>query len=141
VPKKGQLSGNPLGKNPGDVWYISSVNGCHVEKTAHPCQFPVAIPDLLIRSLTREGDWVLDPFMGAGTTLVAALMNGRRGAGADLKPEYVAAARDRIASGMAGELRVRATGIGTLEPAPSNGPIRVALRPPSASNHPGPDQP
>jgi DNA modification methylase len=55
--------------------------------------------DLLIRSLTREGDWVLDPFMGSGTTVVAALMNGRRAAGADLRPDYVAAARNRLELG------------------------------------------
>src|SRR5437016_7873540 len=39
-PKRGQLSCNPLGKNPGDVWDITNVKHCHPEKTTHPCQFP-----------------------------------------------------------------------------------------------------
>jgi hypothetical protein len=72
---------------------------------------------------------------------VAALMNGRRGAGADLKSEYVAAARNRITLGMAGELRVRTTGIGVLNPSPSNGPIHVTLRPPSGAGDSDPAQP
>ena len=47
-PNKGQLSGNPMGKNPSDVWDIPNVKAKHIEKTAHPCQFPVAIPRRLI---------------------------------------------------------------------------------------------
>ena len=43
-PNKGKLSGNPLGKNPSDVWEIPNVSAKHVEKTDHPCQFPIAIP-------------------------------------------------------------------------------------------------
>jgi adenine-specific DNA-methyltransferase len=42
-PKKGQLSGNPLGKNPSDVWEIPNVKANHVEKTIHPCQFLVEL--------------------------------------------------------------------------------------------------
>ena len=42
-PKKGQLSGNPLGKNPSDVWEITNVKHNHPEKTEHPCQFPVEL--------------------------------------------------------------------------------------------------
>ena len=52
--KKGELSGNPLGKNPSDVWDIPNVKANHVEKTQHPCQFPVAIPQRLIKALTYE---------------------------------------------------------------------------------------
>ena len=42
-PKAGQYSCNPLGKNPGDVWIIPNVKSNHVEKTVHPCQFPVML--------------------------------------------------------------------------------------------------
>ena len=77
-PNKGQLSGNPMGKNPSDVWDIPNVKAKHIEKTAHPCQFPVAIPRRLIRALTNKNGLVLDPFMGSGTTGVAALIEGRR---------------------------------------------------------------
>ncbi len=77
-PKKGQLSGNPLGKNPGDIWEIPNVKANHVEKTIHPCQFPVELIERLVLSMTDEGDWVLDPFIGVGTTAIAALMHNRK---------------------------------------------------------------
>ena len=67
-PHKGELSGNPLGKNPSDVWEIPNVKAKHIEKTEHPCQFPVAIPQRLIKALTHENALILDPFMGSGTT-------------------------------------------------------------------------
>lgn len=66
-PKKGELSGNPLGKNPGDVWEISNVKNRHPEKTAHPCQFPEELVQRLVLSLTAPGEIVLDPFAGSGT--------------------------------------------------------------------------
>jgi adenine-specific DNA-methyltransferase len=50
-PKHGKLSGNPLGKNPGDVWDIPNVKAGHVEKTEHPSQFPVALAQRLVRAL------------------------------------------------------------------------------------------
>lgn len=55
-PKKGQLSGNPLGKNPGDVWDIPNVKHNHPEKTEHPCQFPEALVERLVAATTRPGD-------------------------------------------------------------------------------------
>src|SRR4030042_3677672 len=66
-PKAGQYSCNPLGKNPGDVWVIPNVKSNHVEKTEHPCQFPVELIERLVLSMTKEDDWVLDPFAGTGT--------------------------------------------------------------------------
>ena len=74
-PKAGQLSGNPLGKNPGDVWIFPNVKNNHVEKTDHPCQFPVELVERLVLSLTDPGDAVFDPYMGVGTSIVAALIN------------------------------------------------------------------
>ncbi|MGH2468558.1 MAG: DNA-methyltransferase, partial [Chloroflexota bacterium] len=65
-PRMGQLSGNPLGKNPGDVWIFPNVKSNHVEKTTHPCQFPVELVERFVLALTREGDLVVDPYMGVG---------------------------------------------------------------------------
>ena len=106
-PHKGELSGNPLGKNPSDVWEIPNVKANHVEKTSHPCQFPVAIPDRLIKALTNENDLVLDPFMGVGTTAVAAVMEKRRFVGSELEPEYYKIARERIQETIKGNIRIR----------------------------------
>jgi len=98
---------NPLGKNPSDVWEIPNVKANHVEKTIHPCQFPVELIERLVLALTDEGDWVLDPFIGVGTTAIAALMHGRRAIGAEIVPEYVKIAKERIYLAEKGELRIR----------------------------------
>ena len=106
-PNKGQLSGNPLGKNPSDIWDIPNVKAKHVEKTAHPCQFPVAIPQRLIRALSVSGSLVLDPFMGSGTTGVAALLEGRRFVGAELVKQYYDIAVERLIEADEGTIKVR----------------------------------
>ena len=106
-PKTGQFSRNPLGKNPGDVWVIANVKHNHVEKTIHPCQFPVELVERLVLSMTNAGDWVVDPYMGVATALVAAIRQGRKGAGAEILPEYVDVARERVAAAKAGTLRTR----------------------------------
>lgn len=106
-PRLGQLTSNPLGKNPGDVWVIPNVKHNHVEKTDHPCQFPVELIERLVRSMTQEGDWVLDPFMGVGSALLAAALNHRRAAGAEIVPEYVRIARERFRMAEEGQLRTR----------------------------------
>ena len=105
--KAGSYSCNPLGKNPGDLWVIPNVKSNHVEKTEHPCQFPVELVERLVLSLTNESDWVLDPFLGTGTTIVAAIRHGRRGIGAETVPRYVELARRRILQEMEGTLRTR----------------------------------
>jgi adenine-specific DNA-methyltransferase len=131
-PKKGQLSGNPLGKNPGDFWDIPNVKANHVEKTIHPCQFPVELIERLVLALTNEGDWVLDPFIGVGTTAIAALMHHRRAMGAEIMPEYVALARERIQLAESGVLRIRPMARPVYDPdAPeaSVPPQTVQLRP------------
>ena len=106
-PKKGELSGNPLGKNPSDVWDIPNVKANHVEKTIHPCQFPVALPQRLIKALTSEGALILDPFMGVGTTGVAAMIENRRFAGAETVKEYYEVAIERIKEAENGTARIR----------------------------------
>jgi adenine-specific DNA-methyltransferase len=106
-PKAGQYSSNPLGKNPGDIWVIPNVKSNHVEKTVHPCQFPVELVERLVLSLTHENDWVFDPFMGVGSSLVAAIRHGRRAAGCDIMSNYLTIARNRIEMQLSGELKTR----------------------------------
>ena len=106
-PKKGRPSGNPLGKNPSDVWDMPNVKANHVEKTGHPCQFPVALVERLVLGLTNEGDLVVDPYMGVGTTAAASTRHGRRAAGADIDARYLEIARERVQQAWAGTLRVR----------------------------------
>jgi len=106
-PKAGQYSCNPLGKNPGDVWAIPNVKSNHVEKTEHPCQFPVELIERLVLSMTHEDDWVLDPFVGTGTSMIAAIRHSRRAVGAEILPKYVELARKRIGQELTGTLRTR----------------------------------
>jgi adenine-specific DNA-methyltransferase len=106
-PNAGQLSCNPLGKNPGDLWIFPNVKSNHVEKTVHPCQFPVELVERLTLALTDEGDSVFDPYMGVGSTVVAAVKSGRNGYGCDIVKEYVGIAKDRMKALEAGTLRTR----------------------------------
>lgn len=106
-PHKGELSGNPLGKNPTDVWEIPNVKSNHVEKTVHPCQFPVELVERLVLSMTQVGDWVLDPFLGVGSSAIAALMHARKIVGAELVPDYVEIMKKRVRDAESGTLRVR----------------------------------
>jgi adenine-specific DNA-methyltransferase len=106
-PKVGQLSGNPLGKNPGDVWIFPNVKNNHVEKTIHPCQFPVELVERLVLSLTEKGDSVLDPYMGVGSSVVGAVKHGRFGYGCDTEKKYVDIAWQRIHQLRAGKLKTR----------------------------------
>ena len=120
-PRAGELSGNPLGKNPSDVWVIPNVKNNHVEKTVHPCQFPVELVERLVLSLTKPGDSVLDPYMGVGTSLVAALMHNRKGYGCDTEDAYVRIALDRLAELRAGRLKTRPMNKPVYDPSLLNG--------------------
>ena len=105
--KAGQLSSNPLGKNPGDMWIFPNVKNNHVEKTIHPCQFPVELVERLVLSLTNPGDSVFDPYMGVGSSVVAALKHDRVGYGCDVVKEYVDVAWERVHALRAGRLETR----------------------------------
>ncbi|MBA2524487.1 MAG: site-specific DNA-methyltransferase [Pyrinomonadaceae bacterium] len=106
-PKVGQLSGNPLGKNPGDVWVIPNVKWNHIEKTLHPCQFPVGLVEPLVLAMTNPGDNVFDPYMGAGSTIIAAMKRDRVGYGCDIEEEYVQITKERIKALHNGTLKTR----------------------------------
>ncbi len=107
-PKKGEISGNPLGKNPSDIWEIlesdwdsamwniPNVKSNHPEKTEHPCQFPIELVERCVLALTHEGGWVLDPFAGVGSTIIGAIKNGRNGVGIEKEPAYCEIARQRL---------------------------------------------
>lgn len=81
-----------------DVWDIAPESARRVQ---HPAPFPVELPERLIRLYTYERDLVLDPFMGSGSTLVAAARLDRRYVGYDLDPQYATIARERVAHAFA----------------------------------------
>ena len=119
---RGKPSGNPLGKNPSDIWEvvindwdkeiweIPNVKSNHPEKTVHPCQFPVELVERCILALTNEGDLVLDPYVGVGSTIIAAIKNNRRAVGIDKEPKYIEIAKKRIDAFKSGELKLRPIG-------------------------------
>lgn len=106
-PNKGKFSSNPKGKNPSDVWNIPNVKSNHVEKTCHPCQFPVALVGRLVLSLSNEGDIVFDPFLGVGSSAVAGIINKRKVAGSEIDKEYFEIACERIKLSYEGRLKIR----------------------------------
>lgn len=82
---KGEVTSNPDGKNPGDVWDIGHVKWNHEEQTVHRAQFPEALVKRALLSTSREGDVVFDPYAGSGTVPTVAQSHNRR---------YLAAERD-----------------------------------------------
>lgn len=126
--KKGQLSGNPKGKNPSDIWLlmqkewetglwdIPNVKSNHPEKTGHPAQFPIELVERCVLAMTDEGDWVLDPYAGVGSTLIAAIKRGRRAMGSEKEEKYIAIAQNRLADYFAGQLKIRPLGKPVYQP-------------------------
>lgn len=118
-PNKGKPSGNPLGKNPSDlwefiaqqweeeIWEIPQVKAAHPEKTMHPAQYPVELVERCVLALTNVNDWVLDPYSGAGSSLIAALKHGRKAIGCDKEKAYTDIAKDRIEAFYKGNLPIR----------------------------------
>lgn len=118
-PKHGQLSGNPLGKNPSDVWDIlthdweegvwdiPNVKANHPEKTEHPCQFPVELVQRCVLALTGSDGVVFDPYCGVGSSIIAALQHHRRAIASEIDSTYVGITRERIQKFADGELILR----------------------------------
>ena len=123
--KRGQFSGNPLGKNPGDVWDIPVVKASSVEKTIHPCQFPIGLAQGLVKALSPVNGLILDPFLGSGSTAAAAVLEGLRFVGAETNDEYYRLAVDRVGEAMVGSLGFRPYGKPIERPTGA-----VARRPP-----------
>ncbi len=124
--KYGELSGNPLGKNPSDIWEIPNVKSNHPEKTEHPCQFPIELIERLVLSMTNKGDIVFDPYVGVGSALCAAVLHNRRGFGADIIQRYLDTAEKRIIQAANGSLKRRAMGTPVYQP---NGDMKLAQMP------------
>ena len=94
-PGRATIPGDEFMEATLDVWEIPAESATRV---GHPAPFPVALVERCIQLFTYEGDAVLDPFMGSGTTAVAAVNTGRRYIGYDTDPGYVDQARERVAS-------------------------------------------
>lgn len=136
--KKGLPSGNPLGKNPSDFWNIISsewdsgvidipnVKANHPEKSIHPCQFPIELIERFVLALTNEDDWVLDPFGGVASSLIAAIKHSRRGMVIDKEERYIEIARQRVIDFQNGNLKIRPIGKEIYKP---SGKEKVAQRP------------
>lgn len=125
-PRRGEFTCNPLGKNPGDLWIIPNVKHNHVEKTVHPCQFPIELVERLVLSLTDEDDLVVDPYLGVGSAACAALLHNRRAAGSEILHEYVQIARDRVMAAIERRLPRRPIDRAVYKPDPSS---KLARRP------------
>ena len=120
--KRGLPSGNPLGKNPSDLWKVLSkdweceiwdipnVKANHPEKTIHPCQFPIELVQRCILALTNQGNTVLDPFMGVASVVIAALMHDRQGIGFEISDEYIKIGNKRIHDYLNNNLKIRTLG-------------------------------
>jgi adenine-specific DNA-methyltransferase len=93
---KGELTCNPLGKNPGDIWAFQNVKHNHEEQTIHPAQFPEAMVARMVLATTRAGDVVMDPYMGTGTVAVVARDHGRHYIGAEIDDGYFKVLERRI---------------------------------------------
>lgn len=130
--KAGKPSGNPLGKNPSDFWVFSgdncfnenpiwempNVKAKHPEHTIHPCQFPHELAERCVLAFSNAGDVVLDPFIGAGTSAIAAIKAERRIVGIDRSPEYIKLTHERVQALRAGELELRRSGKEVRKPVP-----------------------
>jgi len=118
-PNKGELSGNPNGKNPSDIWEIiikdwekelwniPNVKSNHPEKTEHPCQFPVELVERCILALTNNNSWILDPYAGVGSTMLASIKNNRNSIGIEKEEKYIDIANKRMEDIKAGKLKLR----------------------------------
>lgn len=114
-PKRGEYSGNPQGKNPEDVWNfeadvwtnIPNVKSNHIEKTGHPCQFPVGLVERLVLALTDADALVFDPFAGVASAGVAATIHGRRFFGCEIDPEYATIGLGRVNAAVRGQAAYR----------------------------------
>jgi site-specific DNA-methyltransferase (adenine-specific) len=79
-----------------DVWDIPYLNPKATERTGYPTQKPVLLLQRIIEICTDEGDWVLDPFCGSGTTLVAANLLNRNAVGIDISAQAIALTKQRL---------------------------------------------
>lgn len=97
VPQKFYRQRNNMrGANPGNVWEFSHVHYSNKNRKPHPTQKPEGIIERMILASSNEGDTILDPFAGSGTTLRVAQQLNRNGIGMEVNPEYVAMIQERL---------------------------------------------
>jgi len=85
-----------VGYNPKDLWSVSRLHREHAERVDHPTQKPIEIIERMVKASCPPGGVVLDPFMGSGTTALAARGAGRHYTGFELNPEYCALIQERL---------------------------------------------
>ncbi|MEM7272160.1 MAG: site-specific DNA-methyltransferase [Actinomycetota bacterium] len=95
LPHRSSLTNDEFVDVTRDVWRIDAESATRI---GHPAPFPIELPRRLIELYTYEGDLVVDPFVGSGTTLVAAARTGRIGVGFDTEDPYVELTRERLAA-------------------------------------------
>ena len=88
---------NMRGANPGDVWDVSHIHYCQKGRQPHPTQKPEAIIERMVLASSNEGDLVVDPFSGSGTTLRVCQQLKRNAIGIELNEEYVEQTKERLA--------------------------------------------
>jgi site-specific DNA-methyltransferase (adenine-specific) len=87
---------NMRGANPGDVWEISHIHYCQKNRQQHPTQKPEALIERMVLASSNEGDLVVDPFCGSGTTLRVCQQLNRNAIGIELNPDYVDLTKMRL---------------------------------------------
>ncbi len=103
VPQKYYRTRNNMrGANPGDVWQFSHVHYCHPNRKDHPTQKPEGLIERMVLASSREGDSILDPFSGSGTTLRVCQQLDRNCVGIELNPQYVEMAKERLGQPFSG---------------------------------------
>lgn len=88
---------NMRGANPGDVWAVSHIHYCQKGRQPHPTQKPEAIIERMVLASSNEGDLVLDPFSGSGTTLRVCQQLNRNAIGIEINEEYIEHTKERLA--------------------------------------------
>ncbi|WP_020401148.1 DNA-methyltransferase [Kordiimonas gwangyangensis] len=98
VPQKYYRARNNMrGANPGDVWEFSHVHYSNPNRQAHPTQKPEGLIERMVLASSSEGDLVLDPFAGSGTTLRVCQQLDRNAIGIEINEDYVSQVRARLA--------------------------------------------
>lgn len=87
---------NMRGANPGDVWEISHIHYCQKGRQPHPTQKPEALIERMVLASSCEGDLVIDPFSGSGTTMRVCQQLNRNGIGIEINEEYVEQTLERL---------------------------------------------
>lgn len=103
VPQKYYRSRNNMrGANPGDVWEFSHIHYCQDNRQDHPTQKPEGLMERMVLASSNEGDLVLDPFSGSGTTLRVCQQLNRKCVGIELNADYVKMTKKRLSEKFTG---------------------------------------